>query len=141
MSELEIRREKLFASMKENSALIVFSGVGKISSEDEYFPFLSNRNFFYLTNIEQDHSALVMIKGIGEKRTYLFIDEYNELKEKWTGKRLTFEVAESISGIGSVYSMNSLESMLRLILAEDNNQYGNISTLYVDLSYVVIKPF
>lgn len=134
MSELENRREKLFASMKENSALIVFSGVGKICSEDEFYPFHSNRNFFYLTNIEQDHSALVMIKGIGERRTYLFVDEYSELKEKWTGRRLTFEMAENISDIRNVYSMNSLESMLSLILAEDNNQYGNISTLYVDLS-------
>ena len=134
MSELESRRERLFASMKENSALIVFSGVGKICSEDENYPFLSNRNFFYLTNIEQDHSALVLIKGIGEKRTYLFVDEYSELKEKWTGKRLSFEMAETISDIKSVYSMNSLESMLSLILAKDNNQYGNISTLYVDLS-------
>ena len=134
MSELENRREKLFASMKENSALILFSGVGKICSEDELFPFQSNRNFFYLTNIEQDHSALIMVKGIGERSTYLFVDEYSELKEKWTGKRLTFEQAEAISSISSVYSMNSLESMLSLILAKENNQYGNISTLYVDLS-------
>lgn len=134
MSELENRREKLFACMKENSALIVFSGVGKICSEDELYPFQSNRNFFYLTKIEQDHSALVLIKGIGERKTYLFVDEYSELKEKWTGKRLSFEMAEMISDIKSVYSMNSLESMLSLILAKDNNQYGNISTLYVDLS-------
>ena len=134
MSELSNRRERLFASMKENSALVLFSGVGKICSEDELFPFQSNRNFFYLTNIEQDHSALILIKGIGEKRTYLFIDEYSELKEKWTGKRLSFEMAESISDISSVYSMNSLESMLSLILTKENNQYGNISTLYVDLS-------
>ena len=134
MQELESRREKLFAKMKENSALIIFSGVGKICSEDEFHPFLSNRNFFYLTNIEQDHSALIMVKGIGEKRTYLFIDEYSELKEKWTGKRLSFEMASSISSIASVYSMNSLESMLSLVLAATNNQYGNISTLYVDLS-------
>ena len=134
MSELESRRAKLFNKMKENSALIIFSGVAKVSSEDEFHPFQSNRNFFYLTNIEQDHSALVLVKGIGERRVYLFIDEYNELKEKWTGKRLNFEQAQLISSIQSIYSMNSLESMLSLILAKENNQYGNISTLYVDLS-------
>lgn len=134
MLELESRREKLFAQMKENSALILFSGVGKISSEDELLPFQSNRNFFYLTQIEQDHCALVLVKGIGEKRIYLFVDEYNETKEKWTGKRLSFDMASSISDIPSVYSMNSLESMLSLILAPANNQYGKISTLYVDLT-------
>lgn len=134
MNELEIRREKLFASMKENSAMILFSGTEKIASEDEAYPFLGNRNFFYLTKIEQDHSALIFVKGIGEKRVYLFIDEFNELKEKWTGKRLTFDEARAISSINSIYSMASLDSMLNLVLTKENNQYGNINTLYIDLS-------
>ena len=134
MNELENRREKLFEKMKENSVMILFSGVEKYCSADETYPFLSNRNFFYLCNISQDHSALVLVKGIGERKSYLFIDEYNEVKEKWTGERLTFEEAKAISSISSIYSMNSLESMLSLMLAKDNNQYGNISTLYVDLS-------
>ena len=107
MSELENRRERLFALMKENSALVLFSGVAKIDSEDEFFPFKSNRNFFYLSNIEQDHSAIVLVKSIGEKKVYLFIDEYNEMKEKWTGKRLTFEEAQYLSDLNSVYSMSS----------------------------------
>ena len=134
MSEFENRRERLFSLMKENSALILFSGVEKICSEDEFFPFKSNRNFFYLTNIEQDHSALVMVKGIGEKKVYLFIDEFNEVKEKWTGRRLSFEEAQYYSNIKSVYSMNTLEAMMNMILTNENNQYGNISTLYVDQS-------
>lgn len=134
MQELEIRREKLFQKMKENSALLLFSGMPKISSEDEYYPFLSNRHFFYLTNIEQDHCALLLIKGVGERKVYLFMDEYNELKEKWTGKRLTFEQAEVISSIDSVISMTSLDGMLDLAFAKENNQYGNINLLYLDLS-------
>ena len=132
MAELENRRDRLFASMKENSALILFSGVEKLCSEDEAYPFKSNRNFFYLTQIEQDHCAIIMVKGIGEKRTYLFIDEYNEVKEKWTGKRLSFEEAQYYSDVKSIYSMNTLDAMLEMILAKDNNQYGNISTLYID---------
>ena len=134
MSEFENRRERLFALMKENSALILFSGIGKICSEDEQFPFKSNRNFFYLTQIEQDHSAIVLVKGIGEKKVYLFIDEYSEMKEKWTGKRLTFEEAQYLSDLKSVYSMNTLDTMMNMILTKDNNQYGNITTLYVDQS-------
>ena len=132
MSYLENRRERLFASMKENSALILFSGVEKLCSEDEVYPFKSNRNFFYLTQINQDHCAIIMVKGIGEKKTYLFIDEYNEVKEKWTGKRLSFEEAQYYSDIKSVYSMNTLDAMMEMILAQAGNQYGHISTLYVD---------
>ena len=77
MSEFENRRKKVFDQMKDNSVAIFFSGVSKISSEDETLPFVANKNFFYLTNIKQEHSALLLIKGIGERRTYLFIDPYN----------------------------------------------------------------
>ena len=55
MSELSNRRFKLVEKMKANSAAVVFSGVSKIATEDEYFPFQVNNNFFYLTGIEKEH--------------------------------------------------------------------------------------
>ena len=134
MTELEARREKLFSMMRENSVVVVFSGVSKIASEDEDYPFVVNNNFFYLTGIKQEHSALIMVKGLGEKKSYLFVDEYNELKEKWTGKRITFDEAASISGLQNVYSSDNFVNMLDLALTNKDNQYGAISTLYVDLS-------
>ena len=91
-----------FEQMKDNSIAIFFSGVSKVASEDEYLPFCVNKNFFYLTNIKQEHSALLLIKGIGERREYLFIDPYSELKEKWTGKRLTPDKASAISDIKNI---------------------------------------
>lgn len=120
--------------MRENSVAIIFSGVEKIASEDEAYPFVVNNSFFYLTNITQEHSALMMIKGIGEKKCYLFIDEYNELKEKWTGRRLTFDEAEQLSGLQNVYSMDNFENMLNLALTNENNQYGTINNIYIDLT-------
>lgn len=134
MNELETRREKLFSLMKENSVAILFAGVSKIASEDEFLPFCINKNFYYLCEIEQENSALMLVKGVGEKRVYLFVDEYNELKEKWTGKRLTPEQAKLISGIENIYTCNNFESMVSLALAKENNQYGGIDTLYLDLS-------
>lgn len=134
MIELESRRKEVFKQMKENSVAIFFSGVSKVSSGDEFLPFCVNKNFFYLTNIEQEHSALMLIKAIGEKRTYLFVDPYNELKEKWTGKRLTLDSASYISDIKTVYSTENFETMLSLALSNDNNQYGNIDCIYLDLS-------
>ena len=134
MLELETRRKKVFDQMKDNSIAIFFSGVGKIASEDEYLPFVPNRNFFYLTNIKQEHSALLLIKAIGERRTYLFIDPYSELKEKWTGKRLTADKAEAISDIKNIYTTDNFETMLSLALANEKNQYGDIDCIYLDLT-------
>ena len=133
MLELETRRKNVFDQMKDNSVAIFFSGVSKITSEDEYFPFVVNKNFYYLTNIKQEHSALMFVKGIGERKVYLFIDPYSELKEKWTGKRLTVDNALAISDIKNIYTTDNFETMLSLALANDNNQYGNIDCIYLDL--------
>ena len=124
----------LLDSMKENSIAILFAGTPKIASEDEYLPFVVNRNFFYFTNIYQEESILVLVKGIAEKRAYLFIQEYNELKEKWTGKRITNEQAIQASSIQNVYSLNNYENILNLILDKNAGQFGKIENVYFDLS-------
>ena len=134
MQEFDLRREKLFSLMKDNSVAVIFSGVSKVATEDELYPFQVNNSFFYLTGISQEHSVLLMIKGLGERKCYLFIDEYNELKEKWTGRRLTFDEAESLSGLQNVYSMDNFDNMLNLALTKENNQYGLIETIYLDLT-------
>ena len=134
MLELEIRRKKVFEQMKDNSVALFFSGVSKIASEDEALPFCVNKNFFYLTNIKQEHSALMLIKGIGERRTYLFIDPYSELKEKWTGKRLTPEKAMALSDIKNIHTSDNFQTMLDLALTNENNQYGGIDCVYLDLT-------
>lgn len=134
MNELEKRRENLFQMMRENSVAVLFSGVSKIASEDETLPFVVNNNFFYLTGITQEHSMLIMVKGLGEKKCYLFIDEYDELKEKWTGRRLTFDEAEQLSGLQNVYSSSNFDNMLDLSLKKEDNQFGAIENVYIDLT-------
>ena len=134
MSELELRRKKLFDQMKNNSVALLFSGVSKVASEDEMLPFTVNKNFFYLTNIKQEHSALLLVKTLGERKIYLFIDPYSELKEKWTGKRLTPDGATALSDIKNVYTYDNLNTILSLVLTNDKNQYGDIDCLYLDLT-------
>ncbi|MBO7614486.1 MAG: aminopeptidase P N-terminal domain-containing protein [Bacilli bacterium] len=134
MSELDNRRFKFVEKMQPNSAALLFSGVSKIATEDEYYPFQVNNNFFYLTGIEQEHSALLIVKGFSEVKTYLFVDEYSELKEKWTGRRLTLDEAKQISDIENIYVYNQLDSMISVVFDANNNQYGKIDACYFDLS-------
>lgn len=134
MGEFNSRREKLFDALPDNSISLVYSGVSKIISEDEYYQFYSNRNFFYLTGIEQENSILMLVKTPGERKAFLFLDEYNELKERWTGKRLTFDHATEISELENVYSNQTFESMLDMALSKEKMMYGNIENLLIDLS-------
>ncbi len=134
MGELERRRSQLFNLLPDNSVSLVFSGVSKVRSEDAYYDFHANRNFFYLTGIEQENSIAMFIKCPGERRVYLFLDEYNELKERWTGRRLSFEEAGEISGLANIYSVETFEQMLQMAVSKDNNVYGKIDTVLIDLS-------
>ncbi len=134
MNELELRRANLFKKMKENSAALIYCGTDKVSSEDEYYYFIPNTCFFYLTNIKQQNSVLLLVKGIGEEHTYLFIDEYSELKEKWTGKRIRVPEAKALSAIDNVLTLNNFSPTIKLALSDKDNPYGKIDTLYLDLT-------
>ena len=134
MNEFEQRRLKLFDSMPDFSLALIYAGVAKIVSEDEFYPFEANRNFFYLTGIEQENSVLMMVKAPGEKKSFLFLDEYNEVKERWTGKKIKYDDAKDISGISNVYSNNTFKSMLEMSLGKEYNPYGHIDVVYLDLS-------
>ena len=134
MEEFNLRRESLFNLLEDNSIVLLYSGVSKIASEDSFLPFLGNRHFFYLTGIEQENSVLMMVKTPGEHNCYLFIDEHNELKERWTGKRISLEYAREVSQIENVYVNKNFESMLDMAISPDKHVYGKIEHLYLDLS-------
>ena len=51
--EFIYRRNKLIEKLDDDSLAIIFAGVPKVSSADEDFPFVVNRNFLYLSNIYQ----------------------------------------------------------------------------------------
>ncbi len=128
--ELILRRNKLIEKMENNSLLILFGGVSKIKSEDEYYPFSINRNFYYLTGIDQEGSILIIKKEDGLIRETLYVSDYNPLIEKWTGKRLTLEEAKNISYIENCLFLNQFEIDLKKLLTKNNNIYLDFSLFY-----------
>ena len=132
-TEFAGRRQRLFNMMDSGSVLILFSGVGKVSSADETYPFEVNRNFFYLTGIDQEDSILMLINSDGEMKEFLFIAPFDARKEKWYGQRLTSEEATSISGINNVMVNTSLPAKVDGTLNPNYLQYGEIHKAYLDL--------
>lgn len=133
VKEFKERRYKLYSLLEDNSVLILYAGVAKKSSADETYPFLANRNFYYLTNIEQEGSILLVIKSDGIITEFLFISEYDENKEKWTGKRLKNEDACKISGINNVLYLNTFDAQLSMILNKKTHTFGVFDKVYLDL--------
>ncbi|MDD6469053.1 MAG: Xaa-Pro peptidase family protein [Bacilli bacterium] len=134
VNEFKERRRKLLEKMEDFSVAVIFAGVSKIQSEDETCPYLANRNFYYLTNIEQENSILILLKGCGNTKEYLFVSEYDEVKEKWYGKRLTSFEATKLSGIDNVLYLSSFDSMFGMILDDRNSSFSNINNVYLDFS-------
>ncbi len=132
-SEFSDRRERLINLMEPQSAMVLFSGVPKIKSADEEYPFEVSRNFYYLTGIDQPDSILLLINVDGERKEFLFVSPFDERKEKWYGRRLTLPEAEAVSGIHNVLHNSSFQGKLDAALIDGIAEFGNVETLYLDM--------
>ncbi|MBQ7994646.1 MAG: aminopeptidase P N-terminal domain-containing protein [Bacilli bacterium] len=132
-TELSNRRKKLLEMMEEDSVAVLYAGVPKNKSADETYPFEVNRNFYYLTGIDQEDSRLILLKSKGELKEYLFVSPYDEKKEKWYGKKLTLSEASHISGVSNVLTTKSFESQLHTFLSGSLDEFSDTKCLYIDL--------
>lgn len=129
-SELKQRRANVFAAMPDNSAAFVYCGQTRLSgNSDEELPFYPNSNFFYLTGLNQTNSILLMIKKDGKSHEYLFIDEKDPHKEKWTGLLLSMEEAKEVSGIKNVLLLSTYELQVQKLVDDQK-----VTTIYLDLA-------
>ena len=131
-NEYSERRARFYEKMEDSSMALLFSGVAKKKSYDEDYPFEVNRNFYYLTGIDQEDSVLMLIKSEGERREYLFISPFDETKEKWYGKRLTPQEAYLSSGVKNVLMNDSLPARLSAALSLRDPIYGPVKNVYLD---------
>lgn len=99
-----------------------------MSGDHAYHPFHVNRNFYYLTGIPQENSALLLTKLAGETSETLLTERVDPVEEKWTGKRLTETEASSISGVTKAVDIAELESTIGDLLSG-----GQYETLYLDM--------
>lgn len=110
-------RTKFLSKLEPNSVCVLFSGMPKRKSADMDYPFFANRNFYYLTGIEQEGSALI-IRKIDSKVICLklLITTRNKLFERWNGLRLSKEQASLNSGIYDVEYAEGLDYKLDKIM-------------------------
>jgi len=131
-SEFEARRIRALSLMEPDSALLLYSGVAKKQSADETYPFEVNKNFYYLSGIEQEGSALLLVNAMGERKAFLFVSPFDERKAKWYGRRLSTEEAAAISGCQNVLLNTSIEAKLGQLFDPEAGEYGDVSRCYLD---------
>ena len=97
----EGNRRELYAQLKPGSLLVMFSGHAPRKTNDEDYPYFTNRNFLYLTGIEQANTILMTYVGENDYNEKLYILPSDMLAERWTGRRIKAEQAEVLSGVTS----------------------------------------
>ena len=111
------RRKRLMADKGENTAVVIFSGIAPMKSQDEGYPFSVDRNFFYLTGIQRENMILIMRKNyLGEYSETLFIEPYDEVLAKWVGGRMRADEATAISGVESIADVGEFADRLNNIV-------------------------
>ena len=127
MKEYIRRRKKLFEMMDDQSMLFVFAGDLIKKSADATYPFEVNRNFYYLTGVDEPQAVLVLNKLNHEHQTWLFVRDIDPHLEKWNGKYMTQAQAQAISGIDTVYYLSQFKGLLQQRLTRNT-----IKHVYVD---------
>lgn len=105
-------RQALGQLLTDGSLAILVSGRPPVRTSDEHYRFLANRNFFYLTGIEQEGSILVLLKEYGTIKCTLFVPGTDAMYERWNGKRLTRAEATDRSGLTDVAYVEGFEGQL-----------------------------
>ncbi|MGG3523645.1 aminopeptidase P N-terminal domain-containing protein, partial [Bacillus pseudomycoides] len=95
-------RERLTRTLPDGSITILFAGQAPHMSADAHYKFVPNRNFYYLTGIDEPNVIFILKKFGDSVEETLFIEKPDPVLEKWVGKTVSKEEAENISGIKKV---------------------------------------
>ena len=108
-------RKRFLEKLEENSVAFFHSGLSPVKSNDQdMYPFPVNRNFYYLTGIDEPNVWLVMTKTANGTEETLFIAQPDAFLIKWNGEMLTAENAAKCSGIPES-SVRYMQDMDRLV--------------------------
>ncbi len=132
--DFQKRRTNLFNLLPVGSITLVFSGFELKYSADQTFPFEVNRDFYYLTGVNEDNCVLCLVKGKNQTQTILFKEETDPTLALWVGERLTLKAAGEIAKIDTVLNISKLKGYVQgLTEATRSAVFGEINALYLNL--------
>lgn len=122
-------RSRFYSQMKDNSLLALFSGAEVRKTNDEFYPFYTDRGFLYLTGLDGRELVLLARKdGQGNVTEKIFLLPPDLLAERWTGRRIKPDEAAEISGIGQIGFADEFAQELHRLAVSGNYEY-----MYLDL--------
>jgi len=112
LAELAKRRQETMKRMGDKAIMVLFSTEPRIYTFDVDYHYRQENNLYYLTGINQDGAALVLIPGAKKTREILFVPKRDPRRETWTGRMLSNDDARQRSGVQEVWDMSLLNGFL-----------------------------
>ena len=112
LAELAKRRQEAMKRMGDKSIMVLFSTEPRIYTYDVDYHYRQENNLYYLTGINQDGAALVLIPGAKKTKEILFVPKRDPRRETWTGHMLSNDEARGRSGVQEVWDMQLLNGFL-----------------------------
>ena len=120
-------RSALAAQLPDGAAFVSFAGTAPRQSADAYYPFFANRNFVYLTGMEEEELILTLVREPAGLCETVYLRQPDAMKERWTGKRIHKEDVADIYGPLAVSYTEDFEPALTALLDS-----GHISSIWLD---------
>lgn len=121
------RRQKVVDTLKDQSALFLFSGDVKQRSLDGDYPFCVNRNFFYLTGLDEPGYVLQVSKLAGQVTQILYLPRPDPYQELYFGRMPTAEEMVESTGLDRAVYLDKMEWELNRLFARNYFEH-----LYMD---------
>ena len=121
-------RKRLYQTLEDNSLVILFAGQAPKKSADQSYIFTPNRNFYYMTGIDEPIHVMGLSKindNINEK---LFVKKPDPEMEKWYGKTIRKDEATKVSGIDDIEYLEDFENVIHSLIVT-----SKVENIYLDL--------
>src|ERR1700712_5689598 len=127
-SQIFIQNRQRFVSQMQPNSIAIFNSNDEVPSNgDALYKFQQNSDLYWLSGVEQEDTMVIFFPDNPEPkyREVLVLVRPNEKKEKWDGKRLRDNEANTISGIKKIVWLDTLDALLQQWIHIADNIYLN----------------
>jgi len=137
----EENRKNLIKLIKKESVILIDSGKAPHKTADQYYRYTTQRNFFYLTGLNEEKCKLVIIKSEKTDTTLLFIEETTDYMRQWVGERISKKEASEITNIpeSKIHYLSKFEDVFRSLMTYGRG-LGMVPPKYVYFDLYRVTP-
>ncbi len=119
LDELAARRKHVADAIGAKAMLVLFSTEPRVYTNDVDFPFRQENDLYYLTNLNQKGSTLVLSPGNTLTPEILFLPRRSPARELWNGRMYSPREAAELSGIKEIWESSEFDGFMKAVRSHE----------------------